>query len=324
MRFQDAAQKAVYAYLTGTPSKVLCLVGPPGCGKSECIRSVAKLLQRDVLLLDEDDEMSTSRTLKGPSVWVLEEPEKTPDLKKILSTRTILVTTDLYGTFKSIKDKLQIVKLNVYTPSEVCAILQDCYSVSLDVLKAVSTVCGSDIRYAKTLLDYALQTAKAKQPGHKSIVTSKDLAFDLFKDAEAAFQKKGISGLQSSDLFLYVNLLQTNCVLRTKKVTKVLDAFSVFDVIETKQELPSTDLHTLLEETLLSPLPGTLSMPKIPNPGKKFASLKIAGNTLSNDYCVAIERIACMDIPARCTSKHPWYHEDPDIRALRKCPYEKH
>lgn len=334
MLFQDSALKAVHTYWTGTPSKVLCLYGPPGCGKTECVNVVAKHLGRTVFDRSEEEPTghtgstgsshTSSQSLRGPSCFILDEPDESLDLDNLLKTKTIVLTTDIYdGPLKHCRQKLQIVNLHRYTASEVCMILRQTYTVSSDVLSAIANVSGTDIRYAKILLDYALATAKAKRPGHKTIVTTKDLSFDLFADAENAFQKLPTSGLQSADFFLYLNLLQTNCVLRTKKVTKVLDAFSIVDVVESRQELPMQDLHTLVEYSLLDPLPGSLSMPKIPNPGKKMDLLKLAGDTRSNEYATCVERIACMNVPDRITKKHEWYHESADVRALRKAPYEK-
>ncbi len=320
---QDSIMKSLYQYVTGSPSKVVCLTGPTGSGKTFVLERIATILNRRVVYLnDDDDETSstsfsslTSNSLQGQCLFVYDEPEGSlsKDLVVLLKARVVLVTTDLYGPLSGIKAKLQVLRMNAYTEGQKVQILRQSFDVSEPVLKIIAEACGQDIRYGLRLLGYALQTAKAKRPGHKTIVGPKDVSFDLFSDTANAFAKRPTTGVQGDDLFLYTSMLQTNCILRTKKVTKVLDAFSVFDVIETRKVCPTDMLVGLLETSLLDPIAkDNLEMFKVPNPGKKMSSLRdLSGQRDYADTIWALE--ASKDTPMKGLSA--------DLRDVRKMPY---
>jgi hypothetical protein len=315
MKFQDGVVKSVYAYLTSAkaPNQLLCVIGPTGCGKSAAIDFIAKTLQRPVVLVDEDTSLGTSSLGEAP-IYVVDEPDESLSklVPKLLKVRAILVTCDVYsGPLSGIRAKLSLVRMNPYTDLQRIEILRQTFDVPEGVLKVVSDACLQDIRYGQRLLTYALQTAKAKQPGHKTIVAPKDVSFDLFTDTANAFARRPTCGLQSDDFFLYTLMLQTNCIVRTKKVTKVLDAFSVLDVLETAKELPNEMLTHLVEASLLEPLDKpNLTMFKVPNPGKRIDLLRQASGQRSYEDCV----LSC-SIPRTIKG------EAADVKAVRKTPY---
>lgn len=327
--FQDETLRALSAYVNGTPTKVLCLVGPPGIGKSACVAYIANQYEKQIVTWDEDDDLAEclrTSSLRGPRLVVVDDaPVPASLVPLLLSQRAILLTTDLYdGPFHGLRHKLQLVRLHVYTAFEVASILKQRFSVSGEVLLAVANVCAPDVRYSETTLGYALSTAKAKRPGHKSILTVKDLNFDLFADVQRAFQGQHTSGVQSGDYFMYLAMLQTNAPVRATRLVKLLDGFSTLDILETSKSFSMEALHDFTASTLTAytqPKSISLDMPKIPNPGSRATILKRAADTQSNDVETMYARIRSMDIPDRITAKHPWYDPDPDVRAARKRPF---
>jgi hypothetical protein len=318
MKFQDGVVKSVYSYLTSAkaPNQLLCVIGPTGCGKSAALEFVSKALDRPLVVVDDETTLGTNPLGKSLPIYVVDEPDESLSklVPKLLKVRAILVTCDVYsGPLSGIRAKLSQVRMNPYTDLQRIEILRQTFDVSDAVLKVVSDACLQDIRYGQRLLTYAIQTAKAKQPGHKTIVAPKDVSFDLFTDTANAFARRPTCGLQSDDFFLYTLMLQTNCILRTKKVTKVLDAFSILDVLETAKELPNEMLTHLVEASLLDPIDKpNLTMFKVPNPGKRMDLLRQASGQRSYEDCV----LSC-SIPRTIKG------EAADVKAVRKTPYSR-
>lgn len=314
MKYQDNVVKTIYSYLTSAkpPSQLLCVVGPTGCGKSAAIDFVARRLDKPVVLIDDETSLGTNPLGGTLPVYILDEPDESLVLAKLLKVRAIILTCDVYsGPLANIRTKLSLVRMTPYSDLQRMDILKQSFEVSDAVLKVVADACLQDIRYGQRLLAYAIQTAKAKQPGHKTIVGPKDLTFDLFTDTANAFAKRPTCGLQSDDFFLYSLMLQTNCVLRTKKVTKVLDAFSVLDVFETTKAFPNDMITHLVEASLLDPIDKPdLTMFKVPNPGKRMDLLRQASGQRSYEDCM----LSCA-IPRTVKG------EPADIKAVRKTPY---
>lgn len=331
--FQDEAIRAVHAYIRGDKvhDKALCLAGPPGSGKTMTVHYVAELLGRKVVTFhgDEDEDIDAllrSSSLFGPRLIVVDEVSQSVPLAKLLAQRAVLTTTDLYdGVMKTMRTKVHVVRMHVYSPNEVTAILCKKFpQISVEVGATVASQCGTDIRYAENMLTYALATAKAKKPGHKTVLTPSDAQFDLFKDVERAFAGHQNSGIQSGDFFMYSSMLQANAPVRAKKLVRVMDGFAHLDVMDASLEFTSEQLMdaTATVLALTQPAPKPITMPMFPNPGNKIKNLQAAADSRSHDAVSLYERIAAMNVSGRVTKAHAWYHEDADIRALRKTPFK--
>jgi len=329
-RFQETAYKALLDYLQTpkTPSACLCLVGPPGTGKTYLVDLAAKALGYKVVQHDDEEdikETSASSSLFGKRLLVIDEPDEALPLSVLAKKRAIVVSTNAYeGPMKTMRTKLRLVRMHEYTSDELATLLMS-HTASAAAAKMLGTQCAPDMRYALTMLDFATRTAKAKRPGGQSILCAHDCEFDLFRDVKNAFAGTPNTGVGSSDFFLYSTMLQTNCLLRTKKLLKVLDAFAHLDVLEDSHELPVDSLIDFAHAiSNLCQVPSNLplSMPRIANPGKKEKLLREAAKTRENSL-VCYERLLAIDAPDRLTKKNEWYHEDADVRALLKRPFVK-
>jgi hypothetical protein len=257
----------------------------------------------------------------------VDEPTEHVNVDELLKARAVLLTTSLYeGTMKTLRTKVKVVHLHVYTKLETSAILQSLFPVSPAIADMVAEQCAPDIRYASNMLSFAVRTAKAKKPRSDgpSLLAPHDVEFDLFRDVNSAFCGKTTTGVGSSDFFLYECMLQSNCVLRTKKLNRVLDAFSQLDVAETALVLP---VDTLIDTTAIitnlcfqSNL--QLAMPRIPNAGKRLDLLREASRCRENAI-VCFERLLAMEVPPRLTKKHEFYHENADVRAIMRTPWKQ-
>lgn len=330
-RFQESAYAAVLQYLTSPkpPTACLCLVGGPGTGKSYLVDlAAAKLQCRVVIMTDDDDDFDlgsvcTSSSLFGKRLVVFDEPTAAipaATLTSFASKRVIVLTTNLYeGPMKTMRQRLSIVRLHDYSKSELaCLLSARCSPAAAQML---ADQCAPDMRYALIMLDYATRTAKAKRPGAASILTATDCEFSLFADVQNAFAGRANTGVGSADFFMYAGMLQTNCVPRTKKLLKVLDGFTLLDLMEVNHapvEVLVDTAHSIA--ALCGPSDVALAMPKFPSCVKKEKLLRRAAKT-NESALVCYERLRAIDVPDRLTKKHPWYDEDPDVRALLRKPF---
>jgi hypothetical protein len=296
------------------------------------VERAAKELQRRVVTYSDEDDFDLraivrSSSLFGPFVLVVDEPTENVNVDELVKARAVILTTNLYeGSMKTLRTKVKVVHLHVYTKPETSSILQSVFPVAPAIADLVAEQCAPDIRYASTMLTFAVRTAKAKKAKSDgpSLLAPHDVEFDLFRDIGSAFRGNTTTGVGSSDFFLYECMLQTNCVVRTKKLNRVLEAFSQLDVAETALVLPvDTLIDTTSSITKLcfdAALP--LSMPRIPNPGKRLDLLREASRCRDSSI-VCFERLLAMDVPARLTKKHELYHENADVRAIMRTPWKQ-
>jgi DNA polymerase III delta prime subunit len=329
--FQDESVKRIEAYLTGpSASAVLCLTGPSGCGKTYLIDFVAQKLGLAVNTWhgdDDDFEELFKRPLAGRRIVVLDEIAEAVDLARVLRVRGIITTTDPYdGAMRSLRKKVDLLYMRAYTASNVATIVSTLCNTSYDIGLTVAAQCGQDVRYGITMLRFAIQTKRAKREGHKSILTSHDAHFSLFRDVSDAFGGQPRTGIQSADMFLYTTMMQANLPDRTSSIARLAkaeDAFAHIDVLDI--EVPTENVLDLVHICIGActvPVRTQLQMPKMPSRGSRETVLRTAAGSLTLDAIQNFERIAAFDMPDRLTASSQYYHADAEVRAARKRPWK--
>ena len=331
--FQEVAYKSLLDYLKApTSQQCLCLCGPPGVGKSMLMERAAQELNRRLVIFSDEEDFDLkaivrSSSLFGPFLLVVDEPTESVAVDDLVKAKAVILTTSLYeGPMKTLRSKVKTLFLHVYTKQETSAIVQSLFPVSPAIADTVAEQCAPDIRYASTMLSFAVRTAKAKKArtDGQSLLAPHDVEFDLFRDVHSAFRGKTTTGVGSGDFFLYETMLQTNCVVRTKKLLRVLDGFCNLDVAETALVLP---VDSLIDTTssltrLCFESSAPLVMPRIANPGKRLDLLREASRCRDTSI-VCFERLLAMEVPSRLTKKHELYHENADVRAIMKSPWKQ-
>jgi hypothetical protein len=338
--FQEVAYKSLLDYLkapmdSSSSQQCLCLCGPPGVGKSMLMERAAQELNRRLVIFSDEEDFDLkaivrSSSLFGPFLLVVDEPTESVAVEDLVKARAVILTTSLYeGPMKTLRSKVKTVFLHVYTKQETSAIVQSLFPVSPAIADTVAEQCAPDIRYASTMLSFAVRTAKAKKArtdgaSPSSLLAPHDVEFDLFRDVNSAFRGRTTTGVGSGDFFLYETMLQTNCVVRTKKLLRVLDGFCNLDVAETALVLP---VDSLIDTTssltrLCFESSAPLVMPRIANPGKRLDLLREASRCRDTSI-VCFERLLAMEVPSRITKKHELYHENADVRAIMKSPWKQ-
>lgn len=333
-------------YLQGTTNCPIFLVGSSGSGKTFCIENAAKACNFEVRIFDPDEEEDIRTFLETGSLhtcktlYVFDRIEEyqgtqTKDLGKYIlkiNKKIVLTTNDLYECSKTVRDAATILKMPQLTESQFCSILQRFaleelhVEVPLNALQNAFLQSPTDIRYAKTMLQYAIDTSKAKKPGHKSVMVAQDIQYDLFGSLQKCLTKDvSFSGIQSNDLFLLSSMIQSNTPKFSSKITPCFDALSMFNIMETTNGFYTDFLGDFLFQTVitfkLSSQPIRLEMPKIVNVSAKLQrQLQLASklNSLEITNVYDTLNVIRLQVPPKLTSKNLWYDEDPEIREIRK------
>ena len=346
---QNDALKKIHQYLTCDKKdlkKPIVLVGPSGCGKTALLEYVAKRVHKDLVTFYGDEEETIETFLKTcgieriPRIYVFDAPDTYDsfDLSKhfelILARRSIFVTTDLYDCAATFRTKCQVIRMNTLTSSQVVSILQDVYNqIPEQSLRYVAEACKQDIRYAMNMLSYAMQTSKAKKEHHKRIITEQDLRYDLFGTTHDVLNGKEVSGIQSADLFMFAMMLQNNAHQWSKPVHKALDAFCLYDEMDTTHEFSVDDINAYLDSTVKAFNTFTkeqqLQMPTHISVKKKLALLTASSNIhneIETSDCISMhDKLNALRLfaPLKITKGSDYYHENQDVRNYRKhSPFE--